>query len=79
MPPDRDHDRALDWRSQEANPMRLSPGECRLLQYLAQGLRAGEIAARMAISVEALGRRIGNVYRKLSWDVRSGSLSLLAA
>ena len=59
--------------------MRLSPGECRLLQCLAQGARAGEVAARMAISVEALGRRIGNVYRKLSWDVRSGSLSLLAA
>jgi hypothetical protein len=25
-------------------------------------------------SREALGRRIGNVYRKLSWDVRGGSL-----
>lgn len=77
MTPDRD--RALDWHSHEANPMRLSPGECRLLQYLAQGARASEIAARMAISVEALGRRIGHVYRKLSWDVRGGSLSLLAA
>jgi DNA-binding NarL/FixJ family response regulator len=74
-----DHDRALDWHSHVANPMRLSPGECRLVQCLAQGVRASEVAARMAISVEALGRRIGNVYRKLSWDVRSGSLSLLAA
>ena len=65
-------DRGLDWHSHCANPMRLSPGECRLLQYLAQGARASEVATRMAISVEALGRRIGNVYRKLSWDVRSG-------
>lgn len=73
------NERALDWRSHEANPMRLSPGECRLVQALAQGTRLAEVAARMAVSVEALGRRLGNVYRKLSWDVRSGSLSLLAA
>ena len=33
----------------------------------------------MALSVEGLGRRLGNIYRKLSWDVRSGSLLLLAA
>jgi len=72
-------DRTLDWHSHEANPMRLSPGECRLVQCLAQGARASEVAARMAISVEALGRRLGNVYRKLSWDLRSGSLSLQAA
>jgi DNA-binding NarL/FixJ family response regulator len=73
-----DCDRALDWHSHEANPMRLSPGDCRLVQFLAQGVDASAAAARMAISVEALGRRVGNVYRKLSWDVRSGSLSLLA-
>ena len=78
-PVTRDRDRALDWHSHEANPMRLSPGECRLVQCLAQGVHASEVASRMAISVEALGRRIGNVYRKLSWDVRSGSLSLQAA
>ena len=71
--------RALDWQSHAANPMRLSPGECWLLRSMAEGSRCAELAARMAISVEALGRRIGNVYRKLSWDVRSGSLSLLAA
>jgi DNA-binding NarL/FixJ family response regulator len=72
-------DRALDWRSNGTNPMKLSPGERRLLQLLAQGARAGEVAARMAISLEAVGRRVGNIYRKLSWDVRSGSLVLLAA
>jgi two-component system, NarL family, response regulator DevR len=71
--------RALDWHSHAANPMRLSPGECWLLRRVAEGSRCAELAARMAISVEALGRRVGNVYRKLSWDVRSGSLSLLAA
>jgi len=73
------NDRALDWHTQGANPMRLSPGECRLVQALAQGARVAEVAPRMALSVEGLGRRLGNVYRKLSWDVRSGSLSLLAA
>lgn len=72
-------DRTLDWRSHGANPMKLSPGECRLLQLTAQGARHTELAARMALSVESIGRRIGNVYRKLSWDVRSGSLALLAA
>ena len=73
------NDRVQDWQTHGANPLRLSPGELRLTQLLAQGARNGEIATRMALSVEALGRRIGNVYRKLSWDVRSGSLSLLAA
>jgi DNA-binding NarL/FixJ family response regulator len=72
-------DRMLDWRSNGPNPMKLSPGERRLLQLLGQGARAGEVAARLAISLEAVGRRVGNVYRKLSWDVRSGSLVLLAA
>ncbi|MDH4059220.1 MAG: response regulator [Aquincola sp.] len=72
-------DRALDWHTDGANPMRLSPGERRLVQMLAQGTRATEVAARMALSAEAVGRRIGMVYRKLSWDVKSGSLSLRAA
>ena len=72
-------ERRLDWQSHGSNPMQLSPGERRLLQRLAQGARIGELAARMGQSVEALGRRLGNVYRKLSWDVRSGSLALLAA
>jgi DNA-binding NarL/FixJ family response regulator len=72
-------ERSLDWHHNGANPMKLSPGERRLLQLLASGARSGELAARMALSLESVGRRIGNVYRKLSWDVRSGSLALLAA
>jgi DNA-binding NarL/FixJ family response regulator len=75
-PPD---DRALDWHNNGANPMKLSPGERRALQLLAAGAKSGELAARMGLSLEAVGRRIGNVCRKLSWDVRSGSLALLAA
>jgi DNA-binding NarL/FixJ family response regulator len=75
-PPD---DRALDWHANGANPMKLSPGERRALQLLAAGARSGELAARMGLSLESVGRRIGNVYRKLSWDVRSGALALLAA
>lgn len=67
-------DRRLDWRTDAHNPMKLSPGERRLAQLVAQGTRAPELAAAMAISLESLGRRVGNIYRKLSWDVRSGSL-----
>ena len=72
-------DRYLDWQCDATNPMRLSPGERRLVQLLAQGLRAATIAGRMAVSIESIGRRIGVVYRKISWDVRSGSLALMAA
>lgn len=72
-------ERSLDWRSNAGNPMKLSPGELRLLQLLALGARSSEASLRLALSLEAVGRRIGNLYRKLSWDVRSGSLSLLAA
>jgi DNA-binding NarL/FixJ family response regulator len=72
-------ERQLDWLSHGSNPMRLSPGEVRLVQMLAQGSRSGEVAARTGQSVEAVGRRIANIYRKLAWDVRRGALSLLAA
>ena len=71
-------DRLLDWSSQRANPLQLSPGELRLVQLISQDLRTSELAARMALSIEAVGRRIANIYQKLSWDVRSGSLSLAA-
>jgi len=72
-------DRDLDWRTHCANPRRLSPGEVRLGQLLAQGSRSGEVAACMAQSVEMIGRRIATIYRKLSWGGRSGALSLRAA
>lgn len=72
-------ERTLDWRSNAGNPMKLSPGEQRLLQLLALGARSTEASLRLGLSLEAVGRRVGNLYRKLSWDVRSGSLSLLAA
>lgn len=72
-------DRRLDWQAHAGNPMQLSPGECRLLQLIAAGARSGEVAARTALSLESIGRRIGNLYRKLGWDVRSGALALLAA
>jgi DNA-binding NarL/FixJ family response regulator len=72
-------ERQLDWLSHGSNPMRLSPGEVRLVQLLAQGSRSGEVAARTGQSVEAVGRRIANIYRKLAWDLRRGALSLLAA
>ena len=51
-------DRRLDWQAHGTNPLRLSPGECRLLRLLAQGARAGEVATRLGLSIEAIGRRI---------------------
>ena len=71
-------DRRLDWSSHRANPLQMSPGELRLAQLISHGVSVGQLAVRMALSLEALGRRIANIYRKLSWDVRSGSLSLHA-
>lgn len=72
-------DRSLDWHTHGSNPLKLSPGERRLAQLVAQGTRLPEVAASMAMSLEAIGRRVGNIYRKLSWDVRSGSLMMQAA
>jgi DNA-binding NarL/FixJ family response regulator len=71
-------DRALDWHTHASNPLKLSPGERRLAQLVAQGARLPEVAASMALSLESVGRRVGNIYRKLSWDVRSGMLMMAA-
>jgi DNA-binding NarL/FixJ family response regulator len=71
--------RALDWLSDAQNPLRLSSAEGHMLALLSQGHGVGQIAVRMSVSVESIGRRIANVYRKIQWDVRSGSLSLQAA
>jgi DNA-binding NarL/FixJ family response regulator len=71
-------DRALDWHTHASNPLKLSPGERRLAQLVAQGARLPEVAASMALSLESVGRRVGSIYRKLSWDVRSGSLMMAA-
>jgi NarL family two-component system response regulator LiaR len=72
-------ERALDWDTDAQNPLRLSRGEQHLLVLLAQGNSIAQIAVRTAISVESIGRHIANVYRKLQWDLRSGSLALQAA
>jgi DNA-binding NarL/FixJ family response regulator len=72
-------DRQLDWQTNATNPMLLSPGERRLLRLIMGGMGSAEVAARTATSVEAVGRRIAHVYRKLAWDVNSGALSPLAA
>lgn len=72
-------DRRLDWKLDATNPMKLSPGERRMLVLLAQGVPAGTVAFRTGLSLEHIGRRIAFVYRKLQWDVRTGQLSLQAA
>lgn len=72
-------DRRLDWAAHRANPLQLSPGELRLVRLISRGVSVSELAVRMALSVEAIGRRVANIYRKLSWDVRSGALSLQPA
>ena len=73
------NERALDWATDAQNPLRLSRAEQHMLTLLAQDHGIGPIALRMGVSVESIGRRIANVYRKIQWDVRSGSLSLQAA
>jgi DNA-binding NarL/FixJ family response regulator len=73
------NERALDWLTDAQNPLRLSRAEQHMLVLLSQGHGVGPIALRMGVSVESIGRRIANVYRKIQWDVRSGSLSLQAA
>ena len=73
------NERALDWLTDGQNPLRLSRAEQHMLVLLSQGHGVGQIAVRMGVSVEAIGRRIANIYRKVQWDVRSGSLSLQAA
>jgi DNA-binding NarL/FixJ family response regulator len=73
------NERALDWVTDAQNPLRLSRAERHLLVLLAQGHGVAPIAVRMGVSVESIGRRIANVYRKLQWDLRSGALSLQAA
>ena len=47
-------DRSLDWRAQAANPLQLSPGEVRLVQRVAAGLRSADLAARTGLSLEAV-------------------------
>jgi DNA-binding NarL/FixJ family response regulator len=72
-------ERAVDWTIGARDPLRLSAGERYMLVLLAQAEPIGAIAVRMGVSVEHIGRRTANVYRKLQWDVRSGSLALKAA
>jgi DNA-binding NarL/FixJ family response regulator len=73
------NERALDWVADGHNPLCLSRAEQHMLTLLSQGNSVGPIAVRMGVSVESIGRRIANIYRKIQWDVRSGSLSLQAA
>lgn len=73
------NERALDWVTDGQNPLRLSRAEQHMLLLVSQGHGVGQIAVRMGVSVESIGRRVANVYRKMQWDVRSGSLSLQAA
>jgi DNA-binding NarL/FixJ family response regulator len=73
------NERALDWATDGQNPLRLSRAEQHMLMLLSHGHGVGQIAMRMGVSAESIGRRVANVYRKMQWDVRSGSLSLQAA
>lgn len=72
-------DRRLDWQTNAQNPMKLSPGERRLLALLAQGQSASTVAVRTGLSLEHVGRRVSTIFRKLQWDVRTGQLTLQAA
>jgi len=77
-PPPAD-DRQLDWKLDAGNPVKLSPGERRMLVLMAKGEPASTVAFRTGLSLEHIGRRLSFVYRKLQWDVRTGQLSLQQA
>lgn len=69
-------ERALDWSRGALDPLQLSRGEQHLLALFAQGEPLPAVATRLGVSIESIGRRATNLYRKLQWDLRSGSLSL---
>ena len=73
------NERELDWVHGARDPLRLSAGERYMLVLFALGEPIGAVAVRLGMSVEHVGRRTANIYRKLQWDVRSGALSLQAA
>lgn len=72
-------ERSLDWSVGAHNPLQLSRAEQHMLLLLSECHGIGGVALRMGVSVESIGRRIANIYRKIRWDVRSGGLSLQAA
>ncbi len=73
------NERELDWVNGARDPLRLTAGERYMLVLFALGEPIGAVAVRLGLSVEHVGRRTANVYRKLQWDLRSGSLALKAA
>jgi DNA-binding NarL/FixJ family response regulator len=60
------------------NPVHLTETDRLLLQWTAEGYLPSEVARGLQLTVQAVGVRIRNIYRKLQFDLRSGALSMAA-
>ncbi|HUG22438.1 response regulator transcription factor [Piscinibacter sp.] len=68
-----------DFVGESQNPLRLNESDERLLRWTAEGYLVNEVARGLQLSPQSVGVRIRNIYRKLQFDVRAASLSLMAA
>jgi len=78
------HFDALAWDrtdciGEEANPLHPTPSERQLLQWIAEGFLAHEIARDLRVSTREVARRVRLLYRKLQFDRRTATLSLQLA
>jgi two-component system nitrate/nitrite response regulator NarL len=61
-----------------ANPLRLNQADELLLQWTAEGYLVNEVARGLQMSVQAVGVRMRNIYRKLQFDLRSTAPAIAA-
>lgn len=73
--------RGIDSRAVDAtqSPLQLEPDERALLVDVAAGMEMSEVVEQRNLQPHHLGVLARAIYRKLQWDRRAGSLSLLAA
>jgi DNA-binding NarL/FixJ family response regulator len=65
--------------SSDTGPLQLTPGERLMLDYISEGYTTQEIARHLRLSEAQVTVRVRNVYRKLQFDLRAGSLQLASA
>lgn len=61
------------------NPLRLNDADQLLLQWTAEGYLVNEVARGLQLSVQAVGVRMRNIYRKLQFDLRLRTAAPTAA
>jgi DNA-binding NarL/FixJ family response regulator len=65
-----------DFGTDNQNPMRLTETDRLLLQWTSEGYLPNEVARGLQLTVQAVGVRIRNIYRKLQFDLRAGAMSV---